>query len=349
MHQWLNTVLQSFSRDQLEGRATDLPEDIRALWDTCATQFRILRSLVSYTDLGEEQERLTALVARLDERAARLKAPLTGGGAGGEDDADSDDELVPCPPNCGDCGGLRYGCGITRGDVRRWSEPVPEVEEPHPMDGPQSFQAITASLTIHGDTSHYAAGLLWVPAESFEPVEQIGMVTYAIKRKISPWQAHHYSYLYWAATTPDPRTESAEPVDGLYGIREWGESVGCRPLPIAHDGEYTFGCISHNNMAAWSFKVETVTEGTPEYERYNALESVWEHLGIEIEHTPYVTKEAYAAYRERLVREWEENHRAWEAKRRERYDRDDRYDRERRAHYDALDRAALHYDEMERW
>jgi len=54
----------------------------------------------------------------------------TGGGAGYEEE--DDDTPVPCPRNCGDCGGLRYGCGLTRGDIRRmYSTPEPE---PTPED-----------------------------------------------------------------------------------------------------------------------------------------------------------------------------------------------------------------------
>jgi hypothetical protein len=55
-----------------------------------------------------------------------------GGGSAYYEEQEDDDELVRCPRNCGDCGGLRYGCGLTKGDIRRmYSTPEPE---PTPED-----------------------------------------------------------------------------------------------------------------------------------------------------------------------------------------------------------------------
>jgi len=311
VQKWLDAALWSASMDQIAGRIHDLHEDMRALWEAYELQFRIMRALVSHTDLGYAHDTLVNTHTRILERAAqRLLEP---------EPEDSDDELVPCPRNCGDCGGLRYGCGLTRGDFRRGGgvvEPEPEPEpEPHPLDGPQSFQAITASCFVCGYNSDYYAGLLWVPAESLDPLRQIRMIAQTIYDKIYPWQRDRYSTIRWVSRTQDPREAPRESPSGLYNIETRFENLGLLALPLAHDGSYSIGLISHHNMQAWSFKITTVVEGTPEYERFCALPSVWENLGVDIPHTPYVTPEEYAAHRQRLIVSTEAKRAAKEANR----------------------------------
>jgi hypothetical protein len=290
MQTWLDGSLWRATIDHITELTPDLPEDLRELWETYETQFCITRMLVGHTSLSATHTPLVNTVARFAERVAARAA------------AASDDEPVSCGRNCGDCGNGPFGCGLTRGDFR-------EPEEPHPLDGPQSFQAITASCTACGGTAEYSAGLLWVPAESFEVLKQVGMVARAIHDSISPWHRHIYSNLRWMARAPDPE-KPGKSFDGLYLINTHVAGVGYKPHPVASDGEYSLGLVSHHNMQSWTFKVTTVVEGTPEYERYCSLTSVWAHLNIDIPHTPCVSDEDYAAYRVRRVEEYEAKERA---------------------------------------
>jgi hypothetical protein len=310
---WLDAALWRATMDHIAGRTPDLPEDLRALWEVYEPQFRIMRSLVAYTNRGYAHEILVHKHGRFAERMAARAAIAAALAPEPEPESyDSDDEPVSCGRNCGDCGNGPFGCGLTRGDFRdhrvgggAGSEP----EEPHPMDGPQSFQAITASCTACGGTAEYSAGLLWVPAESFEVLKQVGMVALAIHDSISPWHRHIYSNLRWMARAPDPE-KPGKSFDGLYLINTHVAGVGYKPHPVASDGEYSLGLVSHHNMQSWTFKVTTVVEGTPEYERYCSLTSVWAHLNIDIPHTPCVSDEDYAAYRKRVADEYEAKYRA---------------------------------------
>jgi hypothetical protein len=239
---WLDAALWSFTKDQIEGLIHYLPEDMNVLWEAYELQFRIMRALVSHTDLGYAHDTLVNTHTQIVVRAA-------------------------------------------------WRLLVP-------TDGPQSFQAITASCFVCGYGADYYAGLLSVPAD---PFEQIRMIAQTVQEKVPECQRDLYSTVRWLSRTQDPCEEPYESLNGLYNIETGFENLGLLALPLSHDGVYSIGCISHYNMQAWSFKITTVVEGTPEYERFCTLPSVWENLGVDIPHTPYVTPEEYAAHRQRLI------------------------------------------------
>lgn len=129
--------------------------------------------------------------------------------------------------------------------------------------------------------TYYAAGRLEVPADSFETAKQVGTVIRAICDNMCPWGAHHYTDIHWKSRSPaSPDQVSDE--DGLYAIKAYKNSLGYVPLPLAHDGIYTFAPYGDYNFVHdgtytfvhWTFKVETVVEGTPEYERYESLDGL---------------------------------------------------------------------------
>ncbi len=188
------------------------------------------------------------------------------------------------------------------------------------------------------EVAHYAAGRLEVPADSFETAKQVGTVIRGICDKVCPWSAHHYTYIHWKSRSPaSPDQVSDE--DGLYPIKAYKHSLGHVPLPLAHDGIYTFVPDGGYKLVHWTFKVETVAEGSAEYEVYESLTSVWTHLGIDIAHTPYVSDEAFAAYRKRLhddyIRRCNASQKVSE--------------RDKKEYYDRLDRAAWQEDWDSRW
>ncbi len=309
---WLDAALWCATMDHIAGRTPDLPEDLRALWEVYEPQFRIMRSLVDFTSLNLTHATLVNKVGRFAERiAAREAAAATPE----PESYDSDDEPISCGKDCGDCGNGPWGCGLTRGDFRDHrvgggAGYEPEPEGPDPMYGPQSFQAITASCFVCGERTEYSAGIFWEPPESTMPLKQIGMIAHEIHQQVDPWKQHQYSHINWTGRAQCLDAAPRSTVTGLYANRAYYSGFGYTPIPPAHDGVYHLGDVSHPNMPAWSFKVTTVTEGTPEYEHYHSLTSVWDELRIDIPHDSYVTDEDYAAYRKRVADEFEAKSRA---------------------------------------
>jgi hypothetical protein len=215
---------------------------------------------------------------RIADRAERYRLaalepePVTGGGAGGDDDEGDDDELVPCPRNCGDCGGLRYGCGITRGDLRRWAEPEPE----EPQDGPMEFYILTASVAQHGDCTEYYVSRSFTREEALENMRTLCQ---AARADAPEWRRADYDKLFWVGEESPEATPRRAP-DGSYRSYCTIEHIGTLVQPVSTDNTYSLGFVTHSNLAAWHFTLAQYRELEPEYERLTALPSAWPRVGL---------------------------------------------------------------------
>lgn len=200
-------------------------------------------------DPAGRHDSIVGMRQRISERAERVRqfstAPpkpeetsVSGGGAGAGEKED-DDELVACPRNCGDCGGLRYGCGITRGDIRRMYAPEPEPEpEPEPDAPPPSGGSLVGPFALNW--SYYQAG--WgVPGGGLEVQTKLDITLQALKyitdtyehlpcENIVHWELHATNgRISWDLIRLKPR----EPGDYL---DRWNSLDDLKELPTLLEG-----------------------------------------------------------------------------------------------------------------
>ncbi len=124
----------------------ELPYNLWLLWDAYNNAHRLYSTLADSFDPAGMHERIAGSRKRIAERAERMRQARAAPPEPEEEEEEEDDDTpVPCPRNCGDCGGLRYGCGLTRGDFRPvrgggagGEDPLPEEPEPEPV-GPSPF------------------------------------------------------------------------------------------------------------------------------------------------------------------------------------------------------------------
>ncbi len=160
----LDRAFWDITKAQLAGEhIEEIPFNLWLLWDTYNNAHRLYSVLADSFDPAGMHERIAGARKRISERAERMRqarAAPPEPEETEEEEEDDDDTPVPCPRNCGDCGGLRYGCGLTRGDFRAargggaGAEPLEELEpapEPEPV-GPSPFRR-----GFYLDICHYPA------------------------------------------------------------------------------------------------------------------------------------------------------------------------------------------------
>ncbi len=226
----------------------------------------------------------------------------------GLSDHSDDDEPVRCPRNCGDCGGLRYGCGLTRRDIRRydqhpWTPPVPRREEPsepapEPLTGggagfdpahdiqydPEpdyaappatpSHWVITASCAQFGDCTEYFQCQTDTREEA---LGQIRMACMDIRANAPEWKRAEYDKLFWDGEA----SPEATPRQSLFGAsRSYCriENIGDTVPPVSTDDTYSLGMVSHSNLESWRFTLRLLTEDSEEHKSALALPSIWSRV-----------------------------------------------------------------------
>lgn len=231
-------------------------------------------------------ERVIAARQRIADRAERYHLaalepePVTGG-AGGCEEEEGDDELVPCPRNCGDCGGLRYGCGITRGDLRRWAKPEPEYEpeyepESDPWDGPQELYILTACVAQHDDCTEYYVSRTFTREEALDNMRKM---CEAARADAPEWRRAEYDKLFWVGEA-SPEATPRSYLNKDYYSNCSIEHIGTLVKPVSTDDRYNLGFVSHSNLASWNFTLRCLRELEPEYERAMGLGCAWARVGI---------------------------------------------------------------------
>ncbi len=282
VHRYLNSALWDYSMDQIPRKVVgDISGPLLELYNAYERAHNRYRC---YSDLSLF-ESILELRQRIAERAERYRLappesePTTGGGAGGEDDdgEDDDDELVPCPRHCGDCGGLRYGCGITRGDLRRWAEARDESEPEEPRDDPpQQFYILTARVVQHDQRTEYYVSRSFTREEA---LKNMRLVCEAARADAPEWRRADYDKLFWVGKE-SPEATPRRSADGDYHAYCTIEHIGTLVQPVSTDNTYHLGRISHDKLAAWHFTLEQYREGESEYERVMALPSAWPRAGL---------------------------------------------------------------------
>ena len=272
IHSYLNSALWDYSMDQIPRKVVgDISGLLLELYNAYEQAYnRYLR----YCDLSLF-ESVLELRQRIADRAERyrLAPPECGEESDGED---GEEELVPCPRNCGDCGGLRYGCGITSGDLRRWAEPEPEPEKPHPMDGPMEFYILTARVVQHDHCTEYYVSRTFTREEALKNMRKLCK---AARADAPDWRRADYDKLFWVGKE-SPEATPRRSADGDYHAYCTIGHIGTLIQPLSTDNTYHLGRISHDKLAAWHFTLVQYRELEPEYERVMALPSAWPRVGL---------------------------------------------------------------------
>ncbi len=110
------------------------------LWDAYNNAHQLYSTLADSYDPAGMHRRLADTYQRITERDERMRQvpePEPEENEPEEDEPEEDNADLPdetpvrCPRNCGDCGGLRYGCGLTLGDLRaaRLAAAIREAQE----------------------------------------------------------------------------------------------------------------------------------------------------------------------------------------------------------------------------
>jgi hypothetical protein len=188
---------------------------------------------------------------------------------------------------------------------RYTDEPVVESS----VDPDETVHVLTASVSAYEDGHEYICA--YTPDRA-TACTQIAIIVDEIRRQNDFLAERYYTRMYWTAaaahrqeslveTSQSPYTAEGM-VDQSCDVKDFRRLI---PSPVADT--YSLGCITRDNVPAWSFRIVEVPVGSIALARLQALPNAWtvlfrhdEHYGVRLpEYTPYMREPEYEAYVDR--------------------------------------------------
>ncbi len=308
VRKYLDAAFWAYTKDQISGVVVgDISGSLLELfleYERVYTRFSYYTKCVTYESVLDTRQRIAERAVRMaevpEEEPEDEYEPDYPEYDDGLSDHSDDDEPVSCGRNCGDCGGLRYGCGLTRRDIRRydqhpWTPPVPRRDDreaslepsepaPEPLTGggagsepepaTRSHWVITASCAQFGDCTEYFQCQTDTREEA---LGQIRMACRDIRWKAPEWKRAEYDKLFWDGEA-SPEATPRQSLFGAYRSYCRIENIGDTVHPVSTDDTYSLGMVSHSNLESWRFTLRLLTEDSEEHKRVLSLPSIWSRV-----------------------------------------------------------------------